>query len=145
MMELDTAADFSIISISEYIEKFADNPLTPSQVTLKTYRGEVLEVSSKMHCDIVCKSKQSSLPILVANYEAKPTFLGKNWQRNIKLDWGEIFCIPKGNALSADSSELFSESYEGMKVLEAHITMRGDARPVFVKARRAPYALKEQA
>ena len=31
-----------------------------------------------------------------------------------------------------------------MRGLEAHITMRGDARPVFVKARRVPYALKEQ-
>ena len=33
---------------------------------------------------------------------------------------------------------------KGMKGLEAHITMRGDARPVFVKARRVPYALKEE-
>ena len=31
-----------------------------------------------------------------------------------------------------------------MKGLEAHITKRGDARFVFVKARRVPYALKEQ-
>ena len=43
MMELFTAADFSIMSKSEYLEKFADKPLTPSQVTLKTYTGEVLE------------------------------------------------------------------------------------------------------
>lgn len=31
-----------------------------------------------------------------------------------------------------------------MTGLEAHITMRGDAKPVFVKAHRVPYALKEQ-
>ena len=103
MMELDTAADFSIMSNSEYIEKFADTPLTPSQVTLKTYTGEILEVSGEMHCDIVCKGKPYSLPILVANYDAKPTLLGKNWLRHINLEWGEIFCIPKGDALSADS------------------------------------------
>ena len=153
MMELDTAADFSIMSKSEYLEKFADKPLTPSEVTLKTYTGEVLEVSGEMQCDIVYKGKQYSLPILVANYDAKPTLLGKNWLWHIKLEWGEIFCIPKGDTLSADSqlndllskhSELFTENYEGMKGLEAHITMRGDARPVFVKARRVPYTLKEQ-
>ena len=135
MMELDTAADFSIMSKSEYLEKFADKPLTPSQVILKTYTGEVLEVSRKIHCDIVYKGKQYSLPILVANYDAKPTLLGTNSLRHIKLEWGEIFCIPKGDALSADSqlndllskhSELFTESYEGMKSLEAHFTMRGD-------------------
>ena len=153
MMELDTAADFSIMSKSEYLEKFADEPLTPSQVTLKTYTGEVLNVSGEMHCDIVYKGKQYCLPILVANYDAKPTLLGKNWLRHIKIEWGEIFCSSKGDVLSADSqlndllskhSELFTESYEGMKGLEAHITMRNDARPTFVKARRVPYALKEQ-
>ena len=82
MMELDTA---------------------PSQVTLKTYTGEVLEVLGEMYCDIVYKGKQYSLPILVADYDAKPTLLGKNWLRHIKLEWGEIFCIPKGDALSADT------------------------------------------
>ena len=41
MLELDTGADFSIMRKSEYLEKFADEPLTPSQVTLKTYTGEV--------------------------------------------------------------------------------------------------------
>ena len=136
MMELDTAADFSIMSKSEYFEKFADKPLTPSQVTLKTYTGEVLEVLGEMYCDIVYKGKQYSLPILVANYDAKPTLLGKNWLRHIKLEWGEIFCIPKGDALRADSqlndllskhSELFTEICDGMRGLEAHITMRDGA------------------
>ena len=48
------------------------------------------------------------------------------------------------NDLLSKHGELLTESYEGMKGLEAHITMRADARPVFVKARRVPYALKEQ-
>ena len=153
LMELDTAADFSIMSKSEYLEKFADESLTPSQITLKAYTGEVLEVSGEMHCDIVYTGKQHCLPILVAIYDAKPTLLGKNWLRHIKIEWGEIFCSSKGDALSADSqlndllskhSELFTESYEGIKGLEAHITMRNDGRPVFVKARRVPFALKEQ-
>ena len=129
MMELAIAIYFSIISKSEYLKKFADKPLTPSQVTLKTYSSEILEVSGEMHYGIVYKGKQYSLPILVANYDAKPTLLGK------------------GDTLSADSqlndllskhSELFTESYKGMKGLEAHITMRGNARPGFVKARRVP-------
>ena len=63
MMELDTAADFSM-SKSEYLKKFADEPLTPSEVTLKTYTGEVLDVSGEMHCDIVYKGKQTVYPFL---------------------------------------------------------------------------------
>ena len=48
------------------------------------------------------------------------------------------------NELLSKHSELFTESYEGMRGLEAHITMRDGARPVFVKARTVPYALEEQ-
>lgn len=72
---------------------------------------------------------------------------------HIKLGWGEIFCVPKGDPGSSYSqltdllskySELYTESYEGMKGLEAHITMKGNAKAAFVNARRVPYALKEQ-
>ena len=82
------------------------------------------------------RGKQYYLPIVRANYDAKPTLLGKNWLRQIKLAWGEIFSVSSGDSVSSN---------EGMKGLEAHITMKGDAKPIlFVKARRVPYALKEQ-
>ena len=47
-MELDTAADYSIMSKSVYLERFAGRPLTPSKVTLKTYTGEWLDVLGEM-------------------------------------------------------------------------------------------------
>jgi len=57
----------------------------------------------------------------------------------------------KRDPVSADSqlNDLQSEvrrllSYEGMKGLEEHITMRGNSKPVVLKARRVLYALKEQ-
>ena len=40
--------------------------------------------------------------------------------------------------------ELFTESYEGMKGLEARITLKSNAKPVFVKASRVLHALREQ-
>ena len=40
--------------------------------------------------------------------------------------------------------DLFTDNYEGMKGLEAHVTMKENAKPVFIKAHRVPYALKEQ-
>ena len=69
------------------------------------------------------------------------------------MEWCEIFSFSGGDPGGAESqlndllskhSELFTENYEGMKGLEAHITMKSDVKPVFVKARRVPYALKEQ-
>ena len=142
-MELDTAADYSIMSKSEFLERFPDRALTPSKVTMKTYTGERLDVVGEMQCNIVYK-----VPIVVANYNAKLTLLGKNWLHQIKLEWGEMFSFSSGDPGGAkdqlNDSELLTDSYEGMKGLETHITMKSDAKPVFVKARRVPYALKEQ-
>lgn len=79
-MELDTTADYSITSKSEYLEKFADRPLSSSTVTLRTYTGELLNVSEENQYDIVYmyKGKKCYLPILVANCDSGPTLLGKN-------------------------------------------------------------------
>ena len=70
-MEQDTAPDYSIMSKSEYLKRFASRPLTPSKITLRTYTGEVLDVSGKMQCDIVYRGRQYYLPTIVANYDAK--------------------------------------------------------------------------
>ena len=138
---------------SVYLEKFADTPLTPSRVVLRTYTGEVLEVSGEMQCNVINKDKHYLLPVVVVNYSGKPTLLGKNWLRPIKLAWGEILSVANENPISTEGQlsnllskyhELFIDSYEGMKGLEAHITMKSNVKPIFVKARRVPYALKVQ-
>ena len=152
-LEVDTASDYSIMAHSVYLEKFADTPLTPSKVVLRTYTGEVLEVSGEKHCNVIYKDNHYSLLVVVVNYIAKPTLPGKNWLSQIKLAWGEVLSVANENPISTEGQlsnllskyhELFSDSYEGMKGLEAHITMKSDEKPVFVKARQVPYALKVQ-
>ena len=142
-MEVDTAADYSIIAHNVYLEKFADTPLTPSMV----------EVLGEMQCNVIYYDKHYSLPVVVVNYSAKPTLLGKNWLRRIKLTWGEILSVSDENSISAEGKlsnllskyhELFTDSYEGMKGVEAHISMKSNVKPIFVKARPVPYALKVQ-
>ena len=79
--------------------------------------------------------------------------LVRNWLNHIRLDWGEVFSLTRSESESAKSqldgllakrSELFKDSYEGMKALEAHITMKAGAKPIFIKPRRVPYALKDE-
>ena len=113
----------------------------------------MLEVSGEMQCNVINKDKHYLLPVVVVNYSGKPTLLGKNWLRPIKLAWGEILSVANENPISTEGQlsnllskyhELFIDSYEGMKGLEAHITMKSNVKPIFVKARRVPYALKVQ-
>ena len=91
-----------------------------------------------MLCDVVYKGHEYTLLIIVADYEKKPTLLGRNWLNHIRLEWGEIFSLTRSELESTKSqldgllvkhSELFKDSYEGMKGMEAHITMKDSASP----------------
>ena len=151
-MEVDTAADYSIMSKSSYTQKFSNFPLYPSNVELKTYTGETLTVCGEMQCNVSFKDHEYTLPIIVANYENKPILLGRNLLNRIKLAWGEIFSLKRSGLEDAKSqldllakhSDLLEDSYEGMKGVEAHITMKDGAKPIFIKPRRVPYALKDE-
>ena len=114
----------------------------------------MLEVSGEMQYNVFIKDTHYSLPVVVVvNYSAKPTLLSKNWLRHIKLAWGEILSVSNENPISAEGQlsnllskyhDLFTDGYEGMKGLEAHITMKSNVKPIFVKAPRVPYVLKVQ-
>jgi len=85
-MEVDTAADYSMMSKSIHSQKFSNFPLRPSKVELKIDAGETLTVCGEMLCDIVYKGHEYTLPIIVADYEKKPTLLGRNWLNHIRLE-----------------------------------------------------------
>ena len=56
-LEIDTAGDYSIISKSKYLQNFSNTPLCPSNVNLKTYTGEALDVWGEIMCDVVYKGR----------------------------------------------------------------------------------------
>ena len=57
MIELATAADFSLMRKSEYLEKLIYNLLIASKVMLKMYTGEVRYMLGELQSSIVCKGK----------------------------------------------------------------------------------------
>ena len=103
VMEVDTAADYSIISKSTHSRRFSSFPLLPSRVELKTYTGETLAVCGEMKCDVVYKGHEYTLPIIVPDYEKKPTLLGRIWLSHIRLEWGEVFSLTRSESESAKS------------------------------------------
>ena len=43
------------------------------------------------------------MPIIVGDYENKPTLLGRNWLNHIRLEWGEVFSLTRSESESAKS------------------------------------------
>ena len=126
-MEVDTAADFSIMSRDTYIKRFKSFPLHNTDVKLKTYTGETLRTCGQMLCKVVYSGQEYILPMIVAENEGKPTLLERNWLEKLKVNWNEVFSL-NGTSRNEEldcilnkHADLFREGYDGMKGIEVHI------------------------
>ena len=147
-MEVDTVADFSIMSRDTYIKRFKSFPLQNTDVKLKTY-SETLRTCGQMQCKVVYSGQEYILPMIVAENEGKPTLLGRNWLEKLKVNWNEVFSLngtlrnEELDCIINKHADLFREGYDGMKGKEAHIRVREGASPIYFKSRPVPYALTE--
>ena len=123
-MEVDTAADFSIMSRDTYIKRFKSFPLQNTDVKLKTYSGKTLRTCGQMLCKVVYRGQEYILPMIVAENEGKPTFLGQNWLEKLKVNWKEVFSLngtltnEELDCILNKHADLFREGYDGMKGIE---------------------------
>lgn len=81
----------------------------------------------------------------------KTALLGRNWLKEIKLNWTEIFSVNGDKPSSAPTLRpllekhkgLFKEGYGTMQGFQAKVRVQDGAKPRFHKPRPVPYALKE--
>ena len=92
-MEVDTAADFSVMSRDTYIKRFKFFPLQNTDMKLKTYSGETLRTRGQMLCKVAHSRQEYILLMIVAENEGKPTLLGQNWLEKLKVNWNEVFSL----------------------------------------------------
>ena len=144
-MILDTGASVTLISRKTWKEKFPNVKLDKSEVLLKTYSGEHLQVLGQTQMLVDCKQQKMKLPLLIVQGDG-PSLFGRNWLKSIKLDWKEIKHVTvqaKLDFLLDKYSVLFQNELGTMSGIEAKLSVKSDAVPKFCRARPVPYALKE--
>ena len=93
-MELDTGASLSVISEMTYqIWDGRGPPLQPTDVRLKTYTGETLQVKGKINVHVQYEGQEEALSLLVVA-GAGPSLLGRDWLHKIKLNWRSLNHMP---------------------------------------------------
>ena len=85
------------------------------------------------------------------NRSATP-LLGRQWLKEIKLDWLSIKAMPhvnksvdqaEINSLKKQYRELFSDTMGKMTGVKAKVNVKSNARPVFLRARPVPLNIKQ--
>ena len=146
-MELDTGAAVSVISKTDFERMYPRKNLLPTSLTLKTYSGEVIEPCGLMKCKVELNGQTKVLDLYVVNNDNKPLF-GREWLKVLKLNWTSIKTLgiqeaeEKVKELKKKYKNVFSKELGTMKDIKAHLTLKENASPKFVKSRSVAFALK---
>ena len=154
MMELDTGAAVSVMSLSAYrrVKKGKDE-LQETSLRLRTYTGELVRPAGVGMVDVSYQGQKCELPITVVKGNV-PTLLGRDWLKTLKLDWTKLFPVvadiktvskcmsTEVEKLVSSFADVFSSKLGCLKDFKVHIPVPSDAQPRFFKARPVPYSLR---
>ena len=146
-MEVDTGAAVSIISQKVYEESWKDTckpVLEYSDVVLRTYSGDLLKVMGEVNVEVDYNNQSKVLPLVVVDGDG-PSLMGRNWLKQIKLDWAAVYsCRSECDKVIRSFSNVFKEELGLIRNTKATIHVDKEAQPKFFKARPLPYALKDK-
>ena len=148
VMEVDTGAAVSVISETTYKELFPNLTLKIVPMGLKTYTGEGIPVLGEVVVEVSYHEQNHQLSLIVVKGKGHNLF-GRDWLMHFKLHWKTIGLTTLENAkarvdlLLKKYEEVFSSSRGAMKHFSAKLNVKEDARPIFLKPRSVPFAIRE--
>ena len=142
-MELDTGAAVSIIAEGTWKQLFQEKPLEPAAMKLKTYSGEELEILGQLVVRVRYGAQESKLPLIVVKGQG-PSLFGRNWLKEIQIDWGSIHAVTtRLDTVLAKHQSVFKEELGTLKGIQASLEVEPNSKPRFHRPRSVPYALKD--
>ena len=77
-----------------YRNQFQRCQLKPSEVQLRTYSGESIEVLGETDVTVSYEQQQAQLPlILIVVRGTGPSLFGRNWLAKIRVNWESIYIV----------------------------------------------------
>lgn len=152
--EMDTGSPVSIISLRQKQAYFANSKIFPTNLKLSTYCGTALKVVGLIEVDVKFEHKKQRLQLYVIDAD-RHALLGRDWIRKLDVDLNK-FMITSVDSLNSATITLdpqiqsiikkyfvvFGESAGKITGASATISLKSDARPVFIRARQVPFAIK---
>ena len=144
-MLVDTGSPVSILTA----DCLPGLKLRRSELRLKSFTGQAVPVRGEATVDVECNGQRRRLDAVVSDQPGHQPILGRDWLREIRLDWQSVLRIGREGevrtveAVMAAHSAVFSEDL-GKMTLQAHLTLKPGATPRRLPPRPVPYALLPQ-
>ena len=136
LMEVDTGASCSVMSLSKFKEAGQFQELKESSVRLRTDTGELVKPYGTIVVEVSHEGTKNRLPLLVVKGNV-PTLLGRNWLKKVRLDWRTMFPLREEEAplklkeLLTEFESVFSEEMGCLKDFKMKIPMDNTMKPRF--------------
>ena len=147
-MEIDTGAAVSLISEEKLHDLFPETVPRETNVTLKTYTGERIDMVGEVDMAVQYGDQKKDL-VLVVVAGSGPVLLGRNWLQEIRLDWKKIgsLAVNHNSFNTLESvlkrySAVFKDELGGIHPQKAKLIVKPEATPKFHRPRPVPFALK---
>ena len=85
-MQLDTAADVSLLPDSLYRKHLSHLPLLPAGVVLNTYENQTVDLTGKIMVNVQYKDQGVNLPLIIVKCADKAALFGRQWLEHVKLN-----------------------------------------------------------
>ena len=163
-MQIDTGSARSIITLSEFKDKFPGQELKKTSVMFKTYTGQLVQPNGKFIAHVKLHGQKRKLPLFVVP-NGSNALLGRDWLRELQLNWAEVKAVSIAESINSVSANkqahkpemdtrvqrlidkhksLFSPGVGKLKHITAKFTLKPDAVPKFVKARPVPFSQRDK-
>ena len=144
--ECDTGSPVSIISQKDYGSLHLDLPLKETNIQFRSYTRHIFKPLGYVEVPVTFNDKKISGDLyIVPNYGS--AILGRRWLRKLNINIHEV------NEISVESTiknilqnfkDVFTPEVGKIPDFQCSLRLKPDAKPVFLKPRRIPYALQEE-
>ena len=109
---------------------------------MKTYTGEALEIIGQALVEVTYQDQTTKLSLQILKGNG-PNLFGRNWLKNIKLNWGSIKKISCDlDSMLSSHQSVFKDELGTMQGVKAKLFVEPESKLKFFKPRQVPYALK---
>ncbi|BES98989.1 Hypothetical Protein NTJ_11805 [Nesidiocoris tenuis] len=153
--ECDSGCRVTIMSLSNFKSLNLNTALKHTDVTLRSFTGHIFRPVGVAKVTVSYKKVKQLLDLYIIDLE-KDSIVGRDWIRSLNIDLNQIPCSNISTIRTAFSpqreaklifskfSDVFEKKIGTVPNYTVSLQFRNDARPVFLKPRTVPYAIKEQ-
>lgn len=148
IMEIDTGASISAISLKTYRDHFNLHALEKSSLIFNNYNGTKIKPVGVCVMDVLYNNVCKKIKIVVVD-KGGPPLLGRNFLNEFgikfpNLNYIEKNILPEVHAITEKFSVLFNGQLGKFNKDTVSLHVKEDCKPKFFKPRQIPLALKEK-